>query len=94
MPITPKIKKQRTVNIYDDLKNSSEQREVDSIEEPVRKEGDRKKYWLNRSLQSALVGRERLPRFCRLSLDKFPFDFHMITAETTKLSGEILNVNS
>ena len=58
------------------------------------KEDDRTKYWLNRSLQSALVDRERLPKFCRLSLDKFPFDFQMITAEITKLSGEVLNVNS
>ena len=58
------------------------------------KEDDRKKYWLNRSLQSALVDRERLPRFCRLSLDKFPFDFQLIIAEVTKLSGVVLNVNS
>ena len=94
MPITPKVKKQRTANIHDDLENSSEQREIDSIEEPVRKKDGRKNYWLNRSLQSALVDRERLSRFCRLSLDKFPFDFQMITAAITKLSGDILNVNS
>ena len=94
MQITPNVKKQRTANIHDDLENSSEQREIDSIEEPVRKKDDRKKYWLNRSLQSALVDRERLPRFCRLSLDKFTFDFQIITAEITKLSGDVLNVNS
>ena len=94
MPITPKVKKQRRANVHDDLENSFEQGEIDSIEEPVQKKDDRKKYWLNRSLQSALVDRERLPRFCRLSLNKFPFDFQMITAEITKLSGEVLNVNS
>ena len=94
MQITPNVKKQWTANNHDDLENPSEQREIDSIEEPVRKKDDRKKYWLNRSLQSALVDRERLPRFCRLSLDKFPFDFQIITAEITKLSGEVLNVNS
>ena len=94
MARTPKVKKQRTANIHDDLEDSFEQREIDSIEEPVRKKDDCKKYWLNRSLQSALIDRERLLRFCRLSLNKFPFDFQMITAEITKLSGEILNVNS
>ena len=36
--ITPNVKKQRTANIHDDLENSSEQREIDSIEEPVRSE--------------------------------------------------------
>ena len=65
-----------------------------ALKSQFEKKDDRKKYWLNRSLQSALVDRERLPRFCRLSLDKFPFDFQMITAEITKLSGEVLNVNS
>ena len=94
MPITPKVKKERMANIHDDLENFFEQRETDSIEEPVRKKDDRKKYWLNRCLQSALVGRERLPRLCRLSLGKFPFDFQIITAEITKLSGKVLNVNS
>ena len=94
MQITPNVKKQRTANIHDELENSSEQRETDNIEEPVRKKDDRKNYWLNRSLEIALVGRERLPRFCRLSLDKFPFDFQIITAEITKLSGEVLDVNS
>ena len=43
MPITPNVKKQRTANIHDDLENSSEQREIDSIEEPVRKKGRPKK---------------------------------------------------
>ena len=41
--ITPKVKKERTVNIHDDLENSSEQREIDSIAEPVRKNGRPKK---------------------------------------------------
>ena len=43
MPITPKVKKQRTANVHDDLENSFEQREIGSIEEPVRKEGRPKK---------------------------------------------------
>ena len=43
MQITPNVKKQRTANIHDDLENSFEQREIDSIEEPVRKRDDRKK---------------------------------------------------
>ena len=41
--ITPNVKKQRTANIHDDLENSSEQQEIDSIEEPVRKKGRPKK---------------------------------------------------
>ena len=80
MPITPKVKMQRTANIRDDLENSFEQRKIDSIEEPVRKRGRPKK-----------VLAESQPAF---SLDKFPFDFQLITAEMTKLSGEVLNVNS
>ena len=43
MSITPKVKKQRTANIHDDLENSFEQREIDSIEEAVRKKGRPKK---------------------------------------------------
>ena len=43
MQITPNVKKQRTANIHDDLENSFEQREIDRIEEPVRKKGRPKK---------------------------------------------------
>ena len=46
MRITPKVKKQRTANVHDDLENSFEQREIDNIEEPVQKKDNRKKYWL------------------------------------------------
>ena len=43
MPIIPKVKKQRTANVHDDLENSFEQREIDGIEEPIRKRGRPKK---------------------------------------------------
>ena len=43
VPVTPQVKKQRTANIHDDLEKSFEQREIDSIEEPVPKRGRAKK---------------------------------------------------
>ena len=43
MQITPNVKKQPTANSNDDLENSSEQREIESIEELVRKKGRSKK---------------------------------------------------
>ena len=58
VPITPKVEKQRTANIHDDLENSSEQRQIDSIEEPVRKKGRPEKV-LAESQPAKRPGRQR-----------------------------------